>query len=53
LVGQAIGEPLVIVEGYKRLTAFLLAADHLPPEFKVLVGLSQRITEWPWFPPLP
>jgi hypothetical protein len=37
---------LVVLEGHSRLTALMLARDHLPPELEVLVGFSATMTSW-------
>jgi hypothetical protein len=37
---------LVVLEGHSRLTALMLARDHLPPELEVLVGSSATMTDW-------
>jgi hypothetical protein len=38
--------PFVVLEGHGRLTAFMLARDHLPPEVEVLVGSSAAMSRW-------
>ena len=38
--------PLVVLEGHVRLSAFMLARDHLPQELEVLVGSSATMTRW-------
>jgi hypothetical protein len=38
--------PLVVLEGHGRLTGFMLASDHLPPELEVLVGSSATMSRW-------
>lgn len=40
------GGDLVVLEGHARLTAFMLARDHVPPELQVLVGSSPTIARW-------
>jgi hypothetical protein len=37
---------VVVLEGHSRLTALMLARDHLPPELEVLVGSSPTMTSW-------
>jgi hypothetical protein len=46
LVTTGLGGDLVVLEGHVRLTAFMLARDHLPPELEVLVGSSPGMTRW-------
>jgi hypothetical protein len=46
LVTTGPGGDLVVLEGHARLTAFMLARDHLPPELEVLVGSSPAMTRW-------
>jgi hypothetical protein len=46
LVTTGPGADLVVLEGHVRLTAFMLARDHLPPELEVLVGSSPTMTRW-------
>ena len=46
LVTTGPGGDLVVLEGHVRLTAFMLARDHLPPELDVLVGYSSAMTRW-------
>jgi hypothetical protein len=40
------GSDLVVLEGHVRLTAFMLARDHLPPELEVLAGSSPTMARW-------
>lgn len=40
------GEPLVLLEGHVRLTAYLLAGACAPAEVDALLGKSPRIAEW-------
>lgn len=42
----APGEPLVLVEGHVRLTAYALYPEYLPPRLEILLGLSERMSEW-------
>jgi len=37
---------LVVLEGHVRLSALMLARDHLPRELEVLVGSSATMTRW-------
>lgn len=46
LVTTGPGAGLVVLEGHVRLTAYMLARDHLPPELEVLVGSSPAMTRW-------
>jgi hypothetical protein len=46
LVTTGPGGELVALEGHVRLTAFMLAREHLPPELEVLVGSSAAMTGW-------
>jgi hypothetical protein len=46
LVTTGLGGDLVVLEGHARLTAFMLARDHLPPELEILVGSSPTMTRW-------
>jgi hypothetical protein len=46
LVTTGSAGALVALEGHVRLTAFMLARDHLPPELEVLVGSSAAMTRW-------
>jgi len=46
LATTGTGGDLVVLEGHARLTAFMLARDHLPPELEVLVGSSPSMTRW-------
>jgi hypothetical protein len=40
------GEPLVLLEGHVRLTAYALAGGWAPDEIGVLLGTSPRMAEW-------
>jgi len=40
------GGAMVVLEGHVRLSAFMLARDHLPREMEVLVGSSASMTRW-------
>ena len=46
LVTTGPGGDLVVLEGHARLTAFMLARDHLPPELEVLTGSSAAMSHW-------
>lgn len=46
LITTGPGAGLVVLEGHVRLTAYMLARDHLPPELEVLVGSSPAMTRW-------
>jgi hypothetical protein len=46
LVTTGLGDDLVVLEGHVRLTALMLARDHLAPELEVLVGSSPEMTNW-------
>jgi hypothetical protein len=39
-------DPLVLVEGHVRLTAFALFPERLPPRLELLVGVSDEMTRW-------
>ena len=50
LIGVAENQPFTILEGNHRLTAALLAGPHLlRTRFRVLVGLSPKMTESCWY----
>jgi hypothetical protein len=40
LVGRPGGRDLVVLEGHVRLTALVMAVEHLPAELTVLLGTS-------------
>jgi hypothetical protein len=46
LVTTGIGSDIVVMEGHVRLSAFMLACEHLPSELEVLVGSSATMTAW-------
>jgi hypothetical protein len=46
LVTTGPGGELVVLEGHSRLTAYMLAREHLPPELQVLLGSSPAMTCW-------
>jgi hypothetical protein len=39
-------EPLVLVEGHARLTAYALFPERLPDELEILLGVSPAMTSW-------
>jgi hypothetical protein len=39
-------EPLVLVEGHARLTAYALFPVRLPPELEILLGVSEEMPGW-------
>ena len=42
-------EPIVLVEGHVRLTAYALFPERLPDELELLLGISEAITGWSEF----
>jgi hypothetical protein len=42
-------EPLVLLEGHVRLTAYALFPDYLPAELEVLLGVSDGMEAWSEF----
>jgi hypothetical protein len=46
LVTTGIGGDMVVMEGHLRLSAFMLAREHLPRELEVLVGSSATMANW-------
>jgi hypothetical protein len=46
LVGRSPADPLVVLEGHTRLTAYAYAPEALPPELEVIAGWSTRMGEW-------
>jgi hypothetical protein len=47
VVTTSVGDSdLVVLEGHVRLTACMLAREHLPAEQEVLVGSSPAMTRW-------
>jgi hypothetical protein len=40
------GEPLVVVEGHVRLTAYALHHEYLPPSLEILLGISPAVADW-------
>jgi hypothetical protein len=46
LVGRSRTDPLVVLEGHTRLTAYAYAPDVLPAELEVITGWSRRMGEW-------
>jgi hypothetical protein len=45
-VTTTVGEPLVLVEGHARLTAYAVYPAFLPPRLEIVVGISPRAAEW-------
>ncbi len=45
-VATRAGEPLVLVEGHARLTAYALFPERLPTEVEILLGLSDAVRGW-------
>jgi hypothetical protein len=39
-------DPLVLVEGHARLTAYALFPERLPPELELFVGISPEMPAW-------
>jgi hypothetical protein len=39
-------EPLVLVEGHYRLTAYALFPEYLPPELEIVLGVSEEVRGW-------
>ena len=39
-------EPLVLVEGHARLTAYALFPERLPAELEILLGISEEMAGW-------
>src|SRR5262245_3361138 len=46
LVGRSPADPLVVLEGHTRLTAYAFAPVTLPAELEVIAGWSGRMGEW-------
>jgi hypothetical protein len=46
LVAKNVDAYLVVMEGHVRLTAYLIAPECIPPELEVILGFSERITQW-------
>ena len=46
VVGRSPSDPLVVLEGHTRLTAYAFAPEALPPELEVIAGWSKRMGEW-------
>jgi hypothetical protein len=38
--------PIVLVEDHVRLTSYALFPECLPPRLDVLLGISERVTDW-------
>jgi hypothetical protein len=45
LVGRPGGRDLVVLEGHVRLTALVMAVEHLPAELTVLLGTAPTMTK--------
>jgi hypothetical protein len=39
-------EPIVLLEGHVRLTAYALYPDHVPDELEILLGVSADMPKW-------
>ncbi len=37
---------IVVLEGHARLTAYFLAPKYIPKEMEVIIGFSEKITNW-------
>jgi hypothetical protein len=46
LATAGAGQPLVVLEGHLRLTAYVLAGDGAPDEVEALLGTSSRMGAW-------
>jgi hypothetical protein len=46
LVAKEVDAPLVVMEGHARLTAYLIAPEHIPTELEVIIGYSEQMTDW-------
>jgi hypothetical protein len=46
LATAGLGQPLVVLEGHVRLTAYVLAGEAAPAEVQALLGTSRRMHEW-------
>lgn len=46
LVGCSPESGLVVLEGHVRLTAYILALEHIPEELNVIVGFSANMGDW-------
>ena len=46
LVGCSPESGLVVLEGHVRLTAYILALEHIPAELTVIVGFSPNMGDW-------
>jgi hypothetical protein len=51
LVGTAPGAELVVLEGHVRLTAYMLAPDHIPADLTAIIGFSPALQRWMAIPP--
>ena len=46
LVAKDGESPLVVMEGHARLTAYLIAPECIPTELEVIIGYSEKMTDW-------
>jgi hypothetical protein len=46
LVAKDTKSHLVVLEGHARLTAYLIAPECIPAELEVILGYSERMTDW-------
>lgn len=46
LVSTGHDDPLVVMEGHARLTAYLMKPDALPEELEVIIGYSPDFVSW-------
>lgn len=37
---------VVVLEGHARLTAYFIDSEYLPDEIEVLIGYSEKFSEW-------
>jgi hypothetical protein len=49
VVARSRTDPLVVLEGHTRLTAYVLVPEVLPPRLEVIAGWSDRMGEWPLY----
>jgi hypothetical protein len=45
-VAKDVDAYLMVMEGHVRLTAYLMAPECIPSELEVMLGFSERITQW-------
>ena len=43
---ELAGQPLVLVEGHARLTAYALFPHYLPAKLEILLGVSDEMPRW-------